>query len=285
LSSKQVELPPDPLRQLFVVAKLETITLHVEFVPELMPPGEWTESESEHIFRGDVVVEYPREAELISGPEAEASTDLQRVHLVTQARKPAVRVTLVPNAELDKANQLSLAHRPPWSERPIVLVEFGYVHVESSITRRRVVILSNETNVLARWRILHVGRKRRPPHEIGVTVHEDEDFRALDDKDVFEFETSEGDLWGPSKDGLMPDSQERMPRWCPVTPALPSAVPHSDEHRYEPKKVSISFKPKKNELYKCRFRIQVKNGLSCDFICRGCGSYDEEDDALDYEEA
>lgn len=49
--------------------------------------------------------------------------------------------------------------------------------------------------------------------------------------------------------------------------------------------VKISFRPKRNELYKCRFRVQVENGLSVDFICRGCGSYDEEDDSLDFHEA
>ena len=49
--------------------------------------------------------------------------------------------------------------------------------------------------------------------------------------------------------------------------------------------VKISFRPKKNELYKCRFRVQVESGLSVDFICRGCGSYDEEDDSLDFHEA
>lgn len=38
-------------------------------------------------------------------------------------------------------------------------------------------------------------------------------------------------------------------------------------------------------LYKCRFRVQVESGLTTDFICRGCGSYDEEDDHLDFHEA
>jgi len=286
-TQKTSEPVPDPLRQLFVVAKWETVTLTVEFIPDLVPASEWTETQSEHIFKGDLVVEYPRDAsDTPDGSDLPAeSIDLQRIHLVTNAFRPAVKVSLVPNASLDRPQNLQLAHKPGWSEVPLVLVEFGNVHVDSSITRRRVILLTNETNVLAKWRVLHVGRKRRPPREIGVTVHEDEDFRALDDKDVFEFETSEGDLWGPSKDGLMPGSQERMPRWCPVTPALPAAQSHPDEVRYEPKKVSISFKPQKNELYKCRFRIQVKAGLSVDFICRGCGSYDEEDDAMDYEES
>lgn len=132
---------------------------------------------------------------------------------------------------------------------------------------------------------MHVGRKRRPAHVIGCTLPEEEDFRALDDKDVFEFDISAGDLPGPSKDGLVPDSEERLPHWCAKSSALPRALPFGDERRFEPQQVKISFRPKKNELYKCKFRIQVENGLTMDFICRGIGSYDEEDDNHDFHEA
>ncbi|CAK9005092.1 unnamed protein product [Durusdinium trenchii] len=166
-----------------------------------------------------------------------------------------------------------------------LIVEFGYTHVTSSVTRYRTILISNITNILAKWSLAHVGRKRKPTPIIGVTLPEEEEFRALDDKDAFEFEISAGELPGPSKDGLVPDSEERVPHWCAKSSAVPRALPFPDEEWFEPQQVKIAFRPKKNELYKCRFRVQVENGLSVDFICRGCGSYDEEDDSLDFHEA
>jgi len=272
-----------PLLRLFTVPKLETVSLKVEFVPDMIPPSQWSDSKSEHVFPGDLIIQYP--GDVSEAPSPDAVTDLQRIKLVATSRRPAVRVVVVPSHTLDRPPRLEKADRPPWATPEPILVEFGFVHVEASLSRRRVVLLSNITNNLARWTLLHVGRKRRPPHEIGVTMREDEEFRALDDKDAFEFDCSAGDLRGPSKDGLMPDSDQRMPRWSPITPALPKAMPEADEHLYEPQKITITFKPKKNELYRCRFRIQVEQGKSVDFECRGCGSYDEEDDEVDFEEA
>lgn len=277
---KEGEKAPDnPMRQLFAVPSRTTITLLVEFVPSMVKKSQWTHN-IEHIFRGDVVVEYPRD-DTMPG----SITDLQRVHLMATSRKPSIRLDLIPIPSFEFAPELPRADRPPWAEKEPLIIEFGYVHIESSIARIRAMLLSAETNVVARWRIMHVGRKRRPPLEIGVTVREDEDFRALDDKDAFSFDISEGEMHGPSKDGLVPGSEVRMPKWCPVTPALPKRIGHGDEHKFEPRKVTVTFKPKKNEVYKCRFRIQVDEGRSIDFICRGCGSYDEEDDAMEYQEA
>eukprot|EP00440_Ansanella_granifera_P030441 gb/GFBE01033071.1/.p1 GENE.gb/GFBE01033071.1/~~gb/GFBE01033071.1/.p1 ORF type:complete len:2256 (+),score=522.78 gb/GFBE01033071.1/:1-6768(+) len=274
-------------RQLFTIAKWETITLQVEFMPDWIPLAEWEHSatKNEHRFEGDLIVEYPRETS--NKVLTTHKDDLQRIHLVGTARRPAVRVHVVPalNPSLDQAIKLERFDKPPWSEPQPVLVEFGYTHVSSSVTRSRVILLANVSNILARWSLMHVGRKRRPPHIIGSTLQEEEDFRALDDKDAFEFDISAGDLPGPSKDGLMPGSEERLPHWCAKSAAVPHGLPFADEHRYEPQKIKISFKPKKNELYKCRFRVQVENGLSIDFVCRGCGSYDEEDDNVDFHEA
>ena len=36
--------------------------------------------------------------------------------------------------------------------------------------------------------------------------------------------------------------------------------------------------PKKNVLYKSKFRFTVENGLPCDVILKGKGSYEEEHD-------
>eukprot|EP00438_Fugacium_kawagutii_P010044 Skav204539 [mRNA] locus=scaffold3346:10891:12864:- [translate_table: standard] len=249
--------------------------------------------------------------------------DLQRIHLVGTARRPAVQLHLVPN-QFDRPPRLERAERPPWSEPMPVMVEllgcetFGYTHITSSVTRSRTILISNVTNMMAKWSLAHVGRKRRPAPIIGSTLPEEEEFRALDDKDAFEFEISGGELPGgawerctwreakvcqsvgshsskdvasvshdqrPSKDGLVPGSEERVPHWCAKSSAVPRLPAFEDDERFEPQKVKISFRPKKNELYKCRFRVQVENGLSVDFICRGCGSYDEEDDSLDFHEA
>jgi len=271
--------PEDPMRQMFAVPARSTMTLQVEFVPAMVPKAQWTQN-VEHIFKGDIVIEYPRDETV-----PDSIVDTQRVHLMATSRKPSIRLDLVPYTTLDPPPEQPRAELPPWVEQPPTLIEFGYVHVESSMKRTRTIILSSQTNVVARWRVMHVGRKRRPPHEIGVTAREDEDFRALDIREAFSFDISEGELHGPSKDGLVPGSDVRMPKWCPVTPALPKRLPHVDEARFEPRKVVITFKPSKNEVYKCRFRIQVEEGRSIDFICHGCGSYDEEDDAMEYQEA
>eukprot|EP00930_Biecheleria_cincta_P031240 TRINITY_DN21698_c0_g1_i1.p1 TRINITY_DN21698_c0_g1~~TRINITY_DN21698_c0_g1_i1.p1 ORF type:complete len:2245 (+),score=433.56 TRINITY_DN21698_c0_g1_i1:107-6841(+) len=274
---------PEAARQLFSIAKWETITLQVEFMPDWIPASEWEHlgTKSEHIFKGDLIVEYPREK-----PDVVTSKkdDLQRIHLVGTAKRPAVRVHVVPN-ELDRQLRLERAEKPPWSEPMPLVVEFGFTHIDSSITRTRTILISNISSIIARWSLMHVGRKRRPPHVIGCTLPEEEDFRALDDKDAFEFDISGGELPGPSKDGLVLGSEDRLPHWCAKSSALPRALPFGDERRFEPQQVKISFRPKKNELYKCKFRIQVDNGLAIDFICRGCGSYDEEDDNFDFHEA
>lgn len=271
------------IRKLFVLSRWETVTLHVMFTPEQIPVSEWEHylTKHEHVFRGDLIVEYPRDTD---GELDTHKDDLQRIHLVGTARRPAVRVHVVPN-EFDRPIRLERAERPPWSEPVPVVVEFGYTHVQSSVTRFRCILISNITNTLAKWSLVHVGRKRKAAPVIGATLPEEEEFRALDDKDAFEFDVSGGELPGPSKDGLVPGSEERLPHWCAKSSALPRAPAFPDEERFDPQRLKISFRPKKNELYKCRFRVQVESGLSIDFICRGTGSYDEEDDNLDFHEA
>ncbi len=74
-------------------------------------------------------------------------------------------------------------------------------------------------------------------------------------------------------------------RHAPLGPALPHLIGHEDEVFFEPWKISVAFKPKKNVLYKCKYRITVEGGSPVELILRGIGSYDEEDDVLDIEEA
>merc|ERR1719359_1967900 len=60
LRPKDGQKQEDPMRQLFAVPARNTITLLVEYVPSMVPKSEWT-SAVEHVFRGDVVIEYPRD--------------------------------------------------------------------------------------------------------------------------------------------------------------------------------------------------------------------------------
>lgn len=263
---KTIERQP-PL-QLFSVEKYETISLQAEFVPELVPASQWDESRVDNVFTGSIVVEYPRERSEAAGVPA----DMQRVHLVATSRRPALRLVAVPLPHLD---------RPLAQDPGLVMVEFGRTHVDSSVARRRSVLLLNITNVLARWQLVHIGRKM----SIQALTAGGEDASALDDMNAFNFDVAEGELVGPSKDVLVPGTGERMPRWMPSTAALPHALPAQDEHLFEPLKVTITFKPKKNELYMSRFRMHVEGGISADFICRGQGSYNEEDDCLDFVES
>jgi hypothetical protein len=265
----------------------------VEFVPEMMPPDQW-DNHHERKFNGSLIIEYPRdEHDVLSVAAGESlaqsmtpsgrKADLQTIHLVAISRRPAVSVFLVPRAGVDPPPLPPKADVPAWGQPPVVVVEFGSLHVDSSVRRERCILLSNVTNVIARWRLLHVGRKRRPPHDIGVTCGEQEDFRALDDRDAFEFDVSEGQLMGPSKDLKVHGENRRMPIHFPKMPSMRAA--HHDDGNHEPTKVTITFKPQRNELYKCRFRIQVEAGQSVDFVCRGCGSYDEDDDIMELQEA
>lgn len=50
------------------------------------------------------------------------------------------------------------------------------------------------------------------------------------------------------------------------------------EMQYQPKKILVNFRPKQNILYKSKFRFTVENGLSCDVIFKGRGSYEEDHD-------
>lgn len=251
VGSKSRKQEEDEIKgRLFVLSKWETITLHVAFIPEQIPASEWHHylTRHEHVFKGDLIVEYPRETSGESTTHKDAlvpkqcqtfqnhiivcqvlvffdglamlschlfsqtiviflnvcrhvQDDLQRIHLVGTARRPAVRIHLVPN-EFDRPLRLERAERPPWSEPMPLMVEFGYTHITSSVTRSRTVLISNVTNMLAKWSLAHVGRKRRAAPIIGSTLPEEEEFRALDDKDAFEFEISGGEL--PGRRGFQP---------------------------------------------------------------------------------
>lgn len=61
----------------------------------------------------------------------------------------------------------------------------------------------------------------------------------------------------------------------PNTLALPSPDDNYAK-THVPQKIMIAFKPKKDILYKSKFKILVENGESIEFVLRGMGTYDEE---------
>jgi len=136
--------------EVFQMAKRETLTLHVEFLPELVPITSWSDA-IQHTFHGDLYVEYPR------GPASTAVRfDSQRIHLVAMSRRPSIRLAIVPHPLFNSSYQ---SKSQPGEKDPPVHVEFGYAHVEGTIARTRFVTLSNETSIPACWRLVHVGQK------------------------------------------------------------------------------------------------------------------------------
>jgi len=271
---------------LFVVPKAEQATLLVEFLPEMVKQADVLNREQ--VARGDLLIEYPRDqtaASIMSEAScsSQRSADLQRVHLQGVIQRPVVSLFLVP-CHLDRPDVAHHAAKPSWAEPEVVHVDFGFVHVEGGVAAKRRLLISSESGVIARWHIVHVGRKRRGIGDIGHTTREEEENRAHDDKDAFEFDVCEGELHGPSKGGKDAESGKFVPHYCPRGKELQRPSPKEDR-AHEPQEVIVSFKPSKNELYKCRFRVQVEAGPAVDFVCRGCGSYDEEDDVLDFKES
>jgi len=267
-------IPDDPLAQLFEVPPHEAVTVQVDFVPDLVPAHAWTD-EPEQRFRGHMRVEYPRDKSADSTDSA-AKVDLQHVQLLAISRRPCMKITLVPNPTYDPVDELASSLN--------VIIEFGRTHVQTSVTRRRVFLLSNISNVAAKWNLIHVGKKRRTVTATHLDVN-GKPVGPVDDRDVFVFDTTDGELSGPSREGRLPGTETRMPHYFPSTPALPTAMVHFDSGKFDPAKITVAFRPKTAEPYQSRFRIQVVGGESLEFICRGHGSFDEEDDIMEIREA
>ena len=77
-------------------------------------------------------------------------------------------------------------------------------------------------------------------------------------------------------------------RKLPEGLCVPPNPRDEEEKKYLPQTILINFKvisllqlmrnlqPKKNVLYKSKFRFTVENGISCDVILKGFGSYEEQ---------
>jgi hypothetical protein len=59
---------------------------------------------------------------------------------------------------------------------------------------------------------------------------------------------------------------------------VPPVGLNDKQKQYLPQTIQVNFRPKKNCLYKSKFRFTVENGISCDVILKGKGSYEENHD-------
>ena len=143
-------------------------------------------------------------------------------------------------------------------------IDFGYVNCSSM--KIEPIFLMNDTQVDTNWVINYVKFIPRKTYGYGtVTIEEKEDMDMCDDSSVFDFEITNGVIYGPTE--VLFD--------LPVGPALPRVETIKSE-KYKPLLIKVSFHPKKNIFYKCRYKITTSTGNSIDFILKGYGSYLEE---------
>ena len=143
-------------------------------------------------------------------------------------------------------------------------IDFGYVNCASM--KIEPIFLMNDTQVDTNWVINYVKFIPRKTYGYGtVTIEEKEDMDMCDDSSVFDFEITNGVIYGPTQ--VLFD--------LPVGPALPRVETIKTE-KYKPLLIKVSFHPKKNIFYKCRYKITTSTGNSIDFILKGHGSYLEE---------
>ena len=129
----------------------------------------------------------------------------------------------------------------------------------------------------AQWKLHYVKYPvKKNLVEMTMTRLDREDENKTDDQSVFEFQISDvktnkhiikGTCQGPST----------MVHTLPHSSALPNRMTLKEIYDLgiEPCKIMINFRPKTNILYKCKYRIVVKDGPAVELVVKGCGTYDE----------
>jgi len=160
-----------------------------------------------------------------------------------------------------------LTEKPSKNAKAHDELDFGVCNVDKFRTIQ--VYLSNITECTAKWQLNYVRfKKKNIASDYTRTAWEKEHLQKVDDPEVFIFETQSGFIKGKT----LP--LRNMPEGLCVPP-----VPKNEEERkYMPVPIKIAFRPKQNVLYKCKFRFTVDNGLSCDIILKGKGSFEEDHD-------
>jgi len=243
----------------FTVLAQQSTSVTVRFNP---PPLNVWMAGGKTIFDGTLVAHYPGDG-----------NEPQKFKLTAFCYRPDLEMRVVEIPEPPKPPYLL----PPWGPSQPSIIDFRCVHVQSSIAAKRSFWFTNHSRCPANWKIFHVAANKPNINQksVGLTLAEIEDAGACDDPTAFQFNDVEGVLAGPCN----------PIRLAPLGPALPHLIGHEDEKDFQPVKIDVAFKPRKNILYKCRFRITCEGGTPLDFILRGVGSYDETDDILDIQEA
>jgi len=190
---------------------------------------------------------------------------------LTNIKRGKLNVTFE-NGETEHYNLIAYLLRPRilmsltgnQSVESLDYIDFGYVNCSS--TKIQPIYLMNDTQVDTNWTINYVKFIQKKSYGVGtVTIEEKEDMEMCDDNSVFNFEISNGVIYGPTE--ILFD--------LPVGPALPRVETIKNE-KYKPLLIKVGFHPKKNIFYKCRYKITTSTGNAIDFILKGHGSYLEE---------
>jgi hypothetical protein len=224
---------------MFCLQPLKIVEVHVKFLaPSPSDHAEWP-----------MTILNERKGEIVA---FFANGDQQKLFLDGVLQRPKVQI---------------LTDFPSKNDYAMDELDFGKVNVERSRTIH--VYLSNETEATAKWQLIYVQfpKKSTIGHNT-TTPWEVENMEKTDDPEVFEFNVTSGSLKGKS----LP--LRKVPEGLLVPPVRRDA----EENKYVAQTIDIKFRPKKNVLYKSKFRFVTEAGLPCDVILKGRGSYEENHD-------
>uniref|UniRef100_A0A7S2RRU6 Uncharacterized protein n=1 Tax=Rhizochromulina marina TaxID=1034831 RepID=A0A7S2RRU6_9STRA len=166
--------------------------------------------------------------------------------------------------------------------------DFGLVHTDSKA--QITIFVSNPTEVAATWKIVHVPVV---PPKISVIAAETEELPILpeDDQDVFAFSEYSGRQQGPalpltSAAACLPMDENRMEdavfaqsitkvTWNAEFELAQHLRKRNTENPKSPRPLVVTFRPKRNVAYQCRYRFEVEHGEGFDVVLSGMGTYEE----------
>lgn len=154
--------------------------------------------------------------------------------------------------------------------RPMIVIspseyDFGTVHISRS--RQIRLYLSNPTQVDAEWKIQH--RPVPIPHTRAQKAAAELALKAKDEPQVFEISISNGKLNGPT----LPLGSAGYQ--LPLDGNRTAEAVFSTTGRADPFEIVVTFHPREEIRYKCRFHVDVRQGSGFDFVLEGCGTLEE----------
>lgn len=174
---------------------------------------------------------------------------------------------------------------------------FGICHVREQCTG--LFLLSNPTDVPARWTVQHVPNGGAWKQSSAIRVKGFEQIPETDDPDVFVITPNAGLVDGPTvsvaaamaappKDYNRKNDVSIVPErlvessWASSTLTIKDAVDqkYRSQHQSEadacfPMPLNILFKPKKNVRYTSRFRFSCEFANTFDLVLQGEGTFEE----------